>query len=128
MMNGIAVDYMGDGQWTQALHPHLKAANVFGSVPLPDITLNTDRQVVKYRFTLPFPVQNPFLQATHIFNVDHYFEPVNIAAGVWDLCLIGRVMRQQYGSMPPTFVGLYRTPATNHNGVQSRIIYGGFRG
>lgn len=128
MLDGISVDYMGTGAFMNALHPQLQATNIYGTIPLPTINLTPDTVEYKHRFSLPYPITNPFLQACGMLNVDYYFTPIDVAAGVWELSLVGRVVRQNRGTnLPLEVVPLYNNPVTN-NRVASFIMFGGFRG
>ncbi|TSH74874.1 hypothetical protein E2K73_07635 [Acinetobacter sp. RF15A] len=129
MSDGIVVDYMGDGHFTQAIHPLLKVANIFGAIDLPDITMTYKNVTYDYPFTLPYPIIKPFLYAVRIPNVDCYFIPVDEAAGKWILRMCGRVQVQvRLGSA--NWIQFYRTPCTNTDlyDKPSQIIYGGRRG
>lgn len=128
MSDGIIVDYMGDGNFMQAFHPLMKVTNIFGAIDLPYITMTYHDITYDYPFTLPYPIDNPFLMAINIPQVDVYFVPIDVAAGEWIMRMCGRVVSQQYLSNPVQWVQQYSTPCTNVNGRPSQIIYGGFRG
>lgn len=128
MSNGIVVDYMGDGNFMQAFHPFMKVTNVFGAIDVPDISIPATQASHDHPFKLPYPIDNPFLCATHVWGVDCYFVPVNMATGDWIMRMYGHRATQEYMATGQTWVARYPSPCTNTRGLKTQILYGGFRG
>ena len=69
MSGKIAVDYIGDGTFFDAIHPALQVANIMGEIALPIFSFagNTQEQVEwTWEFNVPAGITNPFFYAVGI--------------------------------------------------------------
>lgn len=126
----IAVDYMGDGIFTDVIPGSSKITNIMGSIPVTNIPLTVLEEgwIWSMEFTLPYPIINPYLHLIGIKGCDHFFTVVNESAGVWKLTVLGRRLwyylsnNVNYRQMGYS----YSTP--NAASANTRILFGGFRG
>ena len=130
MSGKIAVDYMGDGTFFDAIHPALQVANIMGEIALPIFSFvgNTQEQVEwTWEFNIPTGITNPFFYAVGIKGCDHYFTPVNASTGRWRIKVVGKVsVCYLYSNTQfPVYQKLYATPVTTN---ESKILYGDLRG
>lgn len=130
MEGKIAVDYMGDGVFTDVIPGVAKVTNIMGSIPLTNVPLNETEEgwIWSTQFTLPYPITNPYLHLVGIKGCDHFFTVVNEAAGVWQITVLGRISWYYIANNSAyrqKGYGYNRPNAANPN---TRILFGGFRG
>lgn len=135
MSSGIEVDYIGNGVFTDVIPGFAQVTNIMGAIYLPDIRFNVSNfgWVWVKEFTLPTPIQNPYLQLVGMEGVEHYFAPVNESIGRWKITVIAKVLWYYLTNNAdyPRYSSLLRSgvPAGgNYATERTRILYGGFRG
>ncbi|MDM9637151.1 hypothetical protein [Acinetobacter nosocomialis] len=123
----ILVDYHGTGTMQSAFHPYAKVTTIFGRIPLPEINIEREK-IYEYQFTLPESIQNPFLQVVGIMNVSYSFLPINEAAGIWKLQMLGKFIRYKQKVLQYEQFAIEYTNPVTRSPFPAYIVYGGFRG